>query len=288
MSALVALSLIASGPLAEAGAQDASPEAGASLLAGMGYPDVAIEVSDAGFRMPGQVAAGRSLITLTNVGQESRHARLLRLPNDLAIGDLFADQGEDAPPAWFIQSTFVGFPGETLPGESNRAVVDLTPGLYLVVDDFFQPFVVLPAEGNGGTPAAAVDPPADGTVSLFEYSFKLPATVAPGRQVWQVENAGREPHELLVAKAPAGTTAEQVVALLTSESDDENATPAGGGPSFGDLVPVGGMGQLSPGLSAWTEVNLEAGTYVALCFVFDPSTGMPHALMGMVQVFTVG
>ena len=48
------------------------------------------------------------------------------------------------------------------------------------------------------------------------------------------------------------------------------------------------MGQLSPGLSAWTEVDFDAGSDVALCFVFDPSTGLLHASKGMVQVFTVG
>ena len=48
------------------------------------------------------------------------------------------------------------------------------------------------------------------------------------------------------------------------------------------------MGWLSPGETAWTEVDLAPGTYVALCFVFDPATGMPHAAMGMVAVFTVG
>jgi hypothetical protein len=258
-----------------------------SLLAGMGYPEVKIEVSDDGFRMPGQVTAGRTLLTLANVGQESRHSRLLRLPDDLTIGDLFANQSEDAPPPWFFKSTFVGFPGETLPGKTNRAVVDLSPGLYLVVDDFLQPFVVLPAQGDGGTPAAAADPPSDGTVSLFEYGFKLPTAVTPGRHVWQVLNAGREPHELQLAKVPAGTTAAQVVALLTSGSEDENATPVGGGPSASESIPVGGMGQLSPGLSAWTEVDLESGTYVALCFVFDQATGMLHAALGMVAVFTV-
>jgi hypothetical protein len=52
-------------------------------------------------------------------------------------------------------------------------------------------------------------------------------------------------------------------------------------------TPVGGMGQLSPGLTAWTELDLAPGTYVAVCFVFDPATGMPHAVLGMVDVFTV-
>ena len=55
-----------------------------------------------------------------------------------------------------------------------------------------------------------------------------------------------------------------------------------------DIEPVGGIRWLSPGATRWTELNLESGAYAALCFVFDPETGMPHAMMGMVDVFTVG
>jgi hypothetical protein len=272
--------------VAPVAAQEATPNAGASPLAGLGYPELTIQVADDGFRMPGQVAAGRTLITLDNVGRESRHSQLLRLPDDLTIGDLVAGGGGDAVPPWFLRSTFVGFPGETPPGGQNRAVVDLTPGLYLVVDDFFQPFVVLPVEGEGGTPAAAVDPPADGTVRLFEYGFQFPDALAAGRHVWQVVNAGRESHELVLARAPDGTTVDQVRDLLATESE-EGATPVAGGLSPGDLVPAGGMGWLSPGAIAWTEANLEPGTYVALCFAFGPD-GVPHVVKGMVDVFAVG
>jgi len=35
-------------------------------------------------------------------------------------------------------------------------------------------------------------------------------------------------------------------------------------------------------------LDLAPGTYIALCFVPEEETGAPHALMGMVQVFTVG
>jgi hypothetical protein len=155
----------------------------------------------------------------------------------------------------------------------------------VVVGDFFQPFAVV---GDAATPVTGEDPAADGTVRLFEYGFEFPDTVAPGRQVWQVVNAGREPHELLLAWSPKPVTAEQIVGMLTTESEDENATPIGGGPSFAEFEPVGGIGWLSPGRSAWTEVDLRPGTHIALCFVFDPKTGMPHVAIGMVAVFTVG
>ena len=48
-----------------------------------------------------------------------------------------------------------------------------------------------------------------------------------------------------------------------------------------------GLGALSPGQTSWLALDLAPGTYIALCFVPDRETGVPHALMGMVQVFTV-
>jgi len=36
------------------------------------------------------------------------------------------------------------------------------------------------------------------------------------------------------------------------------------------------------------EFNLEPGTYVALCFMPEKETGMPHAFKGMYAVFTIG
>ena len=36
-----------------------------------------------------------------------------------------------------------------------------------------------------------------------------------------------------------------------------------------------------------TELWLEPGRYVLLCFVPDEETGQPHALLGMVEEFTV-
>jgi hypothetical protein len=256
-------------------AQDASPMAtpvGEALLAGMGYPELHVKVHDDHFQMQGMVPAGRTLIVYENVGQESRHSLLLRLPDGLDLSDpAMREESEDAPPSWFFESTFVGFPGETLPGETSYAVVDLAAGIYVLFDDFNASFVVggpLPVDIPAGPDAAA-------TVELFDFNFSFPETVSPGRQVWEVTNTGEQPHELLLVYSPEPVTAEQVLDALESEDSEI------------DLIPAGGVGWLSPGQAAWTEVDLQPGTYVALCFVFDPATGMPHAMMGMVAAFTV-
>jgi hypothetical protein len=278
---LLALSLVA--PTVTA--QEATPASASSLLAGMGYPELRIQVHDDRFEVPEQITAGRTLIAYENVGQESRHSMLLRVPDDVDIEQALADAGPEAeePPAWFFEATFPGFVGETLPGQTSYAVVDLTPGTYVVGDDFI---AVLEVVGTDATPVASQAPATDGTVSLFEMGFDFPETAAPGPQVWEVMNTGTVPHELLLLRSSVPVTGEQLVELFMSE--DESATPVGGGPSLADIEPVGGLGWLSPGATAWTEVTLEPGTYGAVCFVFDPETGMPHLMQGMVAVFTVG
>ena len=283
--------LIAVGPAGMA-AQDATPGASDSALATLGYPELLIRVDGDTFDMPETtVAEGRILIRLENAGEESWHGFLLRQPEGVTDEQVTSDLGPEAeaPPAWLFEADFPGFPGETLPGQTNLAVVDLTPGRYLVLGDSVQPFAVA---GAGATPAPAADVDADGTVRLSEYAFDFPEPAGPGQQIWAVANDGEEPHELLLARSSEPVTVDQVLELFADEFAGEGeageATPTGDTPPAPEIEPVGGMGWLSPGATAWTEVDLRPGTYVALCFVFDPATGMPHVALGMVDVLTVG
>jgi hypothetical protein len=286
--AMLALGL--SGPTGIA-AQDSTPEASGSALAALGYPELLVRVDGDAFEMPeNTVPAGRTLVRLENVGEESWHGFMLQVPDEVSDEQVVADLGPEAeaPPPWLFEAFYPGFPGETLPGQTSLALVDLRPGRYIVLGDTVQPFEVVGDVATPGATPEAEEPVADGTVRLFDFNFKfeVPEPVASGRQVWAVTNTGEHPHELLLARSPEPVTAEQVMELMACES--EGATPTGGGPAFGDFEPVGGIGWLSPGATAWTEVDLEPGTYVALCFVFDLETGLPHVAMGMVAVFTVG
>jgi hypothetical protein len=284
------LALLLSLP-AQIAAQDleATPGASGSALAGLGYPELLVRVNGDAFEMPETtVTAGRTLVRLENVGEESWHGFMLQVPADVTDEQVVADLGPEAesPPPWLFEAIYPGFPGETLPGQTNLALVDLAPGRYIVLGDTVQQFEVV---GDAATPGAVLEAEGsivDGTVRLFDFNFEFPETLVAGRQVWQVTNTGEQPHELLLARSPEPVTVEQVTELMAGES--EEATPTGGGPSFSDFEPVGGIGWLSPGLTAWTEVDLAPGTYVALCFVFDPETGLPHVAMGMIAVFTVG
>lgn len=48
-----------------------------------------------------------------------------------------------------------------------------------------------------------------------------------------------------------------------------------------------GVHALSYGLSNDVWLELTAGAYAAICFITDPETGMPHAMLGMTQTSTV-
>jgi hypothetical protein len=287
---VVILALVLTGPAGIAAQdQEATPDTSGSALPALGYPELLVQVNGDVIEMPEiTVPAGRTLVRLENVGQESWHGFMLQVPRDVTDEQVVADLGPnaEAPPPWLFQAIYPGFPGETLAGQTNLALVDLSPGRYIVLGDTVQQFEVVGEATTPGATAEAQAPIADGTVRLFEFNFQFPDTLAAGRQTWAVTNVGREPHELLLARSPQPVTTDQVMELLAGES--EEATPTGGGPSFADFEPVGGMGWLSPGLTAWTEVDLVPGTYVALCFVFDPETGLPHTALGMVAVFTVG
>jgi hypothetical protein len=69
-----------------------------------------------------------------------------------------------------------------------------------------------------------------------------------------------------------------------SGTPQAQASPAFDESAFQD---VDGLEALSTGMTAWLPLHLEPGTYVAVCFIPDKDSGMPHALEGMAKVFTV-
>ena len=64
----------------------------------------------------------------------------------------------EAPPSWLFQSIYPGFPGETLPGQTSLALVDLSPGRYLVLGDTVQQFEVVGDVATPGATPAAQEP----------------------------------------------------------------------------------------------------------------------------------
>jgi hypothetical protein len=178
--------------------------------------------------------------------------------------------------------------------------VDLKPGRYVVGDPFRAPSefaqfdVVEASDASQQTPEL---PEPDVTAELFEMGFTVPESIPAGPQLWEVENTGTMLHEIAIFPVPAGATPEDVMAAATAELEAEMsgditkarpAIDAMGGEWVGwtaDLV--AGVGVISPQRVSLAQIDLEPGTYGAVCYLPVPDTEQAHLMLGMTEVFTV-
>lgn len=250
-------------------------------IGGAGLPELHIRVDSSGTDIPGEVAAGRTLISFENASERTLHPLIMRLPKEVGFERAISDLGSmtNGTPAWLLDSEFPGFVGETRPGTTSRVVIDLIAGNYILMSTEAVPFEVV---GASTVPLVQQAPTTDAVVSLFDYGFRLPASIEPGQQVWEVTNNGTVPHEILLLWTPDMVTRDEMMASL---SLGESATPVRD--DIAQPVPVGGMGWLSPEAVAWTEVDLQPGSYLVLCFVYDPDRRATHLDRDMVDFFTI-
>ncbi|HEY7036262.1 MAG TPA: hypothetical protein VH482_33350 [Thermomicrobiales bacterium] len=247
------------------------------------------------------------------------------IPDERVAADV-ADVAGDTP-EWFYRAKLVGNPDRAAAdGGRTFGLVDFTPGRYIVLDPLAQPAkfarfdVVAPASfpppivntipgfavpsdlvgprlmmahlfalqaAETAATVASADPVPDVVATMFDMDFELPATVAAGRQIWQVSNTGSAIHEMAIQPVPAGATKEQVIAAFGALIQ-EQPLPADLGPAWADwrFDLVNGVGATSGGGRVWAQFDLKPGTYVALCFV-PGGDGAPHLMAGMTRIFTV-
>lgn len=93
-------------------------------------------------------------------------------------------------------------------------------------------------------------------------------------------NQGKQPHEVNFLAVPSGRGREAIQPYLDALKASSLLQPPP------PLTPSGGVGAISPGQTVTIPIDLKPGTYVAICLV-QGADGKPHALHGMVQLFTV-
>ncbi len=288
IGALLAFVLVASPGLT----QDATPVVSESPLAAMGYPELRIEATDAGFEAPTEVAAGRHLVVLENAARSAPYAeegadvQIFQLPTGVTPAEVqaaFAE--EEAPvPSWFFEAAWAGGPF-AFPGQTGRFLLDLAPGEWYVSVGRSAP-KPLAVTGGAATPEAAAAPEAVVAVQMHEMAFGLPSELPAGPQVWEVINTGAQPHHIVLARSPEPLTAVQALVLL---SLPEGSTPPPGVPDVAaELEFLAGVQVMSAGRTGWAEFDLGPGHYVAICFMPDEETGTEHVYQGMVDAFAVG
>ena len=89
---------------------------------------------------------------------------------------------------------------------------------------------------------------------------------------------GEQFHHLIAAPIAEGATFDEAIAFLSSEEPPEGPPPV-------DFGAVQDLAVIGPGTSQTADLNLEAGSYVFMCFLTDRTGGPPHFTQGMaVQV----
>jgi hypothetical protein len=286
LAALMILSVFA---LAACQTQTPAPavEEPAAEQSGMGSEEAAggvitITGKEYSFSAPETFPAGLVTLRFENQGQEPHHMQLLRLNDDVNPDDFFAALPTDGEAAVVSMTSAEGGSGMIMPGAAQELTLNLREGFYLMASfiadnegvpnlakGMLQPVVVVPSGS-----AARAEPKADLVIVMDDFSFDMPAEVKAGRQVWKVVNQGVQWHELNVVQLAPGKTMQDVNAFL-----------AAGGEGAPPFMPVGGINGFSSEGEGWAVMDLEPGSYVALCFIPDPASHMPHLALGMVAEF---
>jgi hypothetical protein len=92
-----------------------------------------------------------------------------------------------------------------------------------------------------------------------------------------VENAGPQPHELVLLKLAPGKKVEDFASW--AEKGMKGPPPA---------EPLGGVTFLDKGARGSFTADLTAGDYGLICFVPDSKDGKPHLAHGMMKTIKVG
>jgi hypothetical protein len=260
-------------------------------------PEHTYTATEQGFEGPDEIEGGIVRITLQNEtehGLELQIMRLLREADDEEIiaaieGIWTAEDPEavaEADERILELGELYGGPGYTaqfLDRQTSSAIVELDEGEYVFTSfGVTEEGEMLPAIGflqrvNITAPAEpAQAPQADLTVQMVDFAFAFPPNIQPGAQTWEVVNRGQQPHHLIIMTFLPGMTMADLQAFI--EAGEEGPPP---------VISVDGTTILTTGQRMFVDFDLEPGSYIAVCFVHDPETGLPHVDLGMLAPFTV-
>jgi hypothetical protein len=224
-------------------------------------------------------------ISLTNEGQELHHQQLIKLPEGTSSEDLLAAfaQGPGSPPPPGIVSA--GGVSVLAPGGSGTATLNLQPGNYVMLCfvpnaegvPHFALGMATPLTVTEATGPLAAEPDSDLTVDMFDFGYTISEPITAGAHTIRVTNSGPQDHEAFLVQLAPGATVMDFMAAFE---------PGAQGPPPG--LPLGGFQSINNGGGGFFTANFASGNYALVCFVEDVETGAPHAVLGMIEEFTVG
>lgn len=207
-----------------------------------------------GASIPQGIPAGLVALAVDNQDSEWHAAILRRLHDDVSL-DQFSAAFSENPFDTMPMTQLLGGP-DLAGGDSSLGYYSLMPGVYVLVDNWVEPWAFESFEVSGEAPD--VDPPpAAVSVKMSEYAFDMPETIPAGRSLWQFTNNGEFPHNLGIVSFEQGQSLDDLIAWLHREE---------GPPPW---VDVAFWNVMSPGVTSWGEFEIEPGSYVALDFMPD-------------------
>lgn len=129
------------------------------------------------------------------------------------------------------------------------------------------------AAPNEPAPAAPTAETNEATFIATEYAYEGPQSIPGGWSRLTLDNQGKLPHDLILARLDEGKTLDDVMAALEAE----------GPPEWAQLY---GSVTAEPGQSTSYVVKLTPGNYVLLSFG-QAEDGPPDAAQGMIATLTV-
>jgi uncharacterized cupredoxin-like copper-binding protein len=245
---------------------------------------VAVTATDFAFDGPAQLPTGANTFQLVNQGKELHQIQLIKLENGKTADDLVKALKKPGPlPSWI---KFAGGPNGITPGAETRATAVLAPGNYAYICLIPSPDGTIHAAkgmlrafevtGDSTATTAAELPRASVTIKLADYDFHSSKPLTSGRHTILVQNAGPQPHELVLLKLGPGKKVEDFAHWAETGLK---------GPPPGE--PLGGVAVLDQGGQGTFTVDLTPGEYGLICFVPDAKDGKLHLAHGMMKNITV-
>ncbi|MGH3745376.1 MAG: hypothetical protein ACRDTP_11000 [Mycobacteriales bacterium] len=242
------------------------------------------------YQLPaGTAPAGAVKVTLVNKDEDMAHeAEMFRLHAGVTPAQfrtaLLSAAGVGAAAQL---SDAAGGPAAIGPGHSDAVTTVLQPSsTYMVICEIpgmdgkpHYQHGMITSFTTGSTGAAKVPAAGDNRVVLKDFSFTPSAAVDWSKPV-QVVNQGTQPHQMQVFGAAPGKTLADVETYLKAPP---GTAPAGPPP----YLAYGGVSAMAPGASQLADLSLPPGSYLLVCFVDDPTTHLPHFMMGMQLPITV-
>lgn len=251
------------------------------------YPQLDVAITDSELQVSmTTVPAGWVLLNVTNSSSDEAGAGVIGPGAGQTMDDLMAAAATppadpNAFPPFLYEATILGGPGGMSPGQSAQALLNIPAGDWAVFPEGNQPPVFITSAESADSNTTAPAP--NLKIQLVDFAFGGFTNVKAGPQIWEITSLGSQPHMLAMSKVPDGTTIAQVLNAFTAM---DMGTPSPGGLSEDQIqsVPYGVL-LLSSGQTMYLPVTLDTSTYLVMCFVNDPNTGMLHVMEGMIAVF---